>query len=149
MFCFHIANVMLPQGTVSFKCQLFVCITNKKPRGNFPGEHHMVWIGKIKPTSKKSLQKTVSILLDTLIFSIIGPHKRGDLQWAIGRWIKIHSKKNENRVGGGEQHIIILQPAKQELFTLSQTLLTACFQLLHNSFFLTTFYQFKALQLLL
>ena len=58
-------------------------------------------------------------------------------------------KKNENRVGGGEQHIIILQPAKQELFTLSQTLLTACFQLLHNSFFLTTFYQFKALQLLL
>ena len=99
MFCFHIANVMLPQGTVSFKCQLFVCITNKKPRGNFPGEHHMVWIGKIKPTSKKSLQKTVSILLDTLIFSIIGPHKRGDLQWAIGRWIKIHSKKKWKQGG--------------------------------------------------
>ena len=68
----------------------------------------------------------------------------------MGNWQMdhIHSKNNENRVGGGQQHII-LQPAKQELFTLSQTLLTACFQLLHNSFFLTTFYQFKALQLLL
>lgn len=61
----------------------------------------------------------------------------------MGNWQmnQINSKKkNENRVGRGQQYIIIYKPAKEEeLFTLSQTLLTACFQLLHNSFSLTTF----------
>lgn len=60
----------------------------------------------------------------------------------MGNWqmnqINSKKKKNENRVGRGQQYIIY-KPAKEELFTLSQTLLTACFQLLHNSFSLTTF----------
>ena len=63
MFCFPITDhVMVPQKTVSFKCCLihvypraYVCISNEKTKGKFPGEHRVVWIGKTKHTSQKGL----------------------------------------------------------------------------------------------
>ena len=61
LFCFPFSDhLMVPHRTVSFKCypmhlhsRGYVCIIYEKTKGKFPGEYHVVRIGKTKHASSK------------------------------------------------------------------------------------------------